>query len=146
MIVRKHRRLIHFIIVLVLVVSYISLGELATAYAYETSFANIINVDSYYIEQNNRRLFGLILIGVVLFGAVKGWRRGVVLGCFLMFLGFASVVIFIHGKLIATWLNYADSKFIPAVVFFLGGILLINLLHKIYNLMYSLLKKYLYKM
>ena len=23
-------------------------------------------------------------------GAVKGWRRGVVLGCFLMFLGFAG--------------------------------------------------------
>ena len=143
MTIRKHRRYVTLFIAIILALSCFALGEI-TVYAQEIS-ATTLNLDSYYIGQNNRRLFGLILVGLIAFGAIKGWRRAVVLGSFLAFLAFASIVIFILGKLIAMWLNSSDSRFIPVVVFFIVGILIINRLHKLLNLIYDLLKKHLYK-
>lgn len=143
MTIQKYRRFAIILIVIVLLTSYFSPGELATAYANETSSTNSMNVASYYIGRNTRRLFGLIFLGVVIFGALKGWRRGVVLGCFLTFLGFASFGLFTFGQMIASWLNTTDTKIIPVVAFFVGGMIYISLLHKLYKLMYAFLKKYL---
>lgn len=142
--IRKYRTIL--LMVLALVAGYFSLGELATAYANEISSANTFNADSYYIGRNTRRLFGLVFVGVVIFGAVKGWRRGVVLGCLLTFLGLASFGLFTYGRLMAAWLNSTDTKIIPIVVFFVGGMLYISLLHKLYKLMNALLKEHLFKM
>lgn len=145
MFIQKYSRYVLCLMAIVLAAGYFSLGEPLTAYAQGLISADAFDLDSFYLARNNRRLLGLMLLAVTAFGIFKGWRRGVVLGCFLLFLGFASVGLFIYGKLIATWLSAADSKFIPAAVFFLGGILYINLLHKIHKLMYAFLKKLLYK-
>lgn len=140
---QNYRRYTILLIVIVLLASYFSLGELTVAYANETSSANNFNIDSYYIGRNTKRLFGLILVGIAIFGALKGWRRAIVLGSFLAFLGFASFSLFTYGSLISSWLNSTDIKIIPIVAFFVGGIIFISLLYKIYNLMYAFLKKYL---
>lgn len=143
MTIQKYRRYAVLLIVIVLLAGCFTLGELTTAYASETSFANSFNVDGYYIARNTKRLFALILVGLTVFGALKGWRRAVVLGCFLTFLGFASYGLFSYGRLIATWLNSTDVKIIPIVVFFAGGMIYIGLLHKLYNLMNAFLKRHL---
>ena len=145
MTVRKLGRYAVLLIVVILAAGYFSCGEIATAYAQEISSINTFDVDSYYIGRNTRRLFGLIFVGVVIFGAVKGWRRGVVLGCFLTFLGLASFGLFTYGQMIASWLNSAESKLIPTVMFFAGGMLYISLLHKLYKMMNVFLKEHLYK-
>lgn len=143
MTMQKYRRYAIPLIVIVLLAGYFSLGELATAYANETSSANNFNMDSYYIGRNTKRLFGLIIVGLTVFGALKGWRRAVVLGCFFTFLGFASYGLFSFGRLIASWLNSTDSRLIPIIAFFVGGMLYISLLHKLYKLMNEFLKKHL---
>lgn len=143
MTVQIYRRYAILLIAIVLIASCISLGELTIAYANEISSANAFDLDSYYIGRNTKKLFGLVLVGLAVFGGLKGWRRAVVLGCFLTFLGLASFGLFTYGRLISAWLNSTDIKIIPIVVFFVGGILGISLLHKVYNLMYAFLKKYL---
>lgn len=137
----KHRRYVLLFSVVVLVASYFSLGELSTAHAQEIS--NAADMSIYYIGRNTRKLFGLILIALAIFGGIKGWRRAVVLGCFLTFLGLASIGLFVYGKLIAAWLTSADSKLIPTLVFFAGGMLYISILHKLYGIMNAFLKKHL---
>lgn len=87
---KKLGRFAVLLIVIILVAGYFSWGEMATAYAQEIGSTSTFDIDSYYVGRNTRRLFGLIFIGVVIFGALKGWRRGVVLGCFLTFLGLAD--------------------------------------------------------
>lgn len=145
MALRKLERYAVLLSVIIFVAGYFSLGDMVIAYAQEISHTNIMNADSYYIGRNTRRLFGLIFMGVIIFGAVKGWRRGVVLGCFLTFLGFASYGMLAYGQLIASWLNSADSKLIPTIVFFVGGMIYISLLHNLYKMMNVFLKEHLYK-
>ena len=142
MTIQKYGRYV-LLIVVVLLAGYFSLGEVTMAYANEANSANTFNAASYYIGRNTRRLFGIIFMGVVIFGAVKGWRRGVVLGCFLTFLGFASIGLFTFGSMIASWLNTTDTKLIPIAAFFVGGMIYISLLHKLYKLMNAFLKEHL---
>ena len=55
MTIRKHRRYVILFIAIILALSCFALGEI-TVYAQEIS-ATTLNLDSYYIGQNNRRLF-----------------------------------------------------------------------------------------
>lgn len=143
MTIQKYRGYAILLIVIVLLAGCFSLGGLATAYANEAGSANSFSVDSYYIGRNTRKLLGLIIVGLAIFAGLKGWRRAVALGCFLTFLGFASIALFTFGRMIASWLNSGDTKLLPIVVFFAGGMLLIGVLHKLYKLMNAFLKKHL---
>lgn len=143
MTVQNYGRYAIILIVTVLLASYFSLGELTPAYANEINSANNFGIEGNYIEQNTKKLFGLIIVGLVVFGALKGWRRAIVLTCFLTFLGFASFELFAYGRLISAWLNSTDIKIIPIAAFFVGGILYISLLYKLYDLMCAFLKKHL---
>ena len=120
MTIQKYRGYAILLIVIVLLAGCFSLGGLATAYANEAGSANSFSVDSYYIGRNTRKLFGLIIVGLAIFAGLKGWRRAVALGCFLMHFGVYVAdlknIVEIILKLVfyATGIFYSVSGRIPA--------------------------------
>lgn len=145
MVMGKLGRYRPILIAIILVAGYFFLGDIGTAWAQEIGFAGAGSEEGYYVGRNTRRLFGFAIIGLAIFGAVKGWRQAVVLGSFLSFLGLASYGLFTFGRLISLWLNSVDSKLLPALVFIVVGMLLTCLLHKLYRMMNAFLKEHLYK-